>query len=329
MAKKITLREIAALTGTSVSTVSKALNQSPEISENTRRRIIEVARVSHYRAGQQLDIYRDGHQQMIGFLVPDVSNPYFARLWQGVEDIARTHNYSVVACHTQEDPDMEIQQLNRIQQLDLAGLLTVPINEANYQNLRIPFMFLSRCSVTCNTVSYVINNDIRGGYLAAKYLLEQGKRNIYFLSGPENISVATNRTHGFRNAYREKDIPFPKNRVLYDNLQFKDGYRAFERIMKICRPPFGLFCSSDIVAIGALSAARASGYRIPDDVSIVGYDNIPIDQYMDYPLTTIAQADYQIGSHGMKMLAEMISSEEPYRKVNQIMFEPELIVRKT
>ena len=88
MAKKITLREIAALTGTSVSTVSKALNQSPEISENTRRRIIEVARVSHYRAGQQLDIYRDGHQQMIGFLVPDVSNPYFARLWQGVEDIA-------------------------------------------------------------------------------------------------------------------------------------------------------------------------------------------------------------------------------------------------
>ena len=81
MAKKITLREIADLTGTSVSTVSKALNQSPEISENTRRRIIEVARVSHYRVGQQLDIYRDGHQQMIGFLVPDVSNPYFARLW--------------------------------------------------------------------------------------------------------------------------------------------------------------------------------------------------------------------------------------------------------
>ena len=157
MAKKITLREIADLTGTSVSTVSKALNQSPEISENTRRRIIEVARVSHYRVGQQLDIYRDGHQQMIGFLVPDVSNPYFARLWQGVEDIARTHNYSVVACHTQEDPDMEIQQLNRIQQLDLAGLLTVPINEANYQNLRIPFMFLSRCSVTCNTVRTIMS----------------------------------------------------------------------------------------------------------------------------------------------------------------------------
>ena len=99
--------------------------------------------------------------------------------------------------------------------------------------------------------------------------------------------------------------------------------------MKLCRPPFGVFCSSDIVAIGALSAARASGYRIPNEVSIVKYDNITNDQYLDYPLTTIAQADYQIGSHGMKMLAEMISSEEPYRKVNQIMFEPELIARKT
>lgn len=329
MAKKITLREIAALAGTSVSTVSKALNNSPEIPKSTRRRITEIARVNHYHAVRRPDLYQEGSQQMIGFLVPDIANPYFARLWQGVEDIARTYHYSVVACHTQENPEMEIQQLNRILQLDLAGLLTVPVDEENYQNIRIPFMFLSRCSAACNSVSYVINNDFQGGYLAAKYFLESGKRSVYFLSGPEKISVAPNRTQGIRTAFSEKGIPFPKNHIFYNNLQFEDGYRSFERIMKICRPPFGVFCSSDIVAIGALSAARVSGYRIPDEVSIVGYDNITNDQYLDYPLTTIAQADYQIGSHGMKMLAEMISSEEPYRKVNQIMFEPELIVRKT
>ena len=329
MAKKITLKEIAAMTGTSVSTVSKALNQSPEISESTRRRIIEVARASHYQFRRAELSCLEERQQIIGFLVPDVSNPYFARLWQGVEDIARAHNYSVVACHTGEDPVLEVEQLRRIQRLDVAGLLAVPIREANYQNLRIPFLFLSRCSAAFDSASYVINNDFHGAYLAAKYLLAQGKKNVFFLSGPEAISVAANRTQGIQIAFREKNLPFPKSHILYDNLKFKDGHRALERIMKTYRPPFGVFCSSDIVAIGALSAARASGYKIPDEISIVGYDNIENDQFLDYPLTTIAQADYQIGSHGMKMLVEMIASKEPYRQVNQIMFEPEIIIRKT
>lgn len=329
MAKKITLREIAILTGVSVSTVSKALNRNPEISESTRRRIVEVACANHYQFSRAADIYRENRQQMIGFLVPDILNPYFSRLWQGVEDIARMHNYSVVACHTEENATVEIQQLTRIQQLDLAGLLTIPVNEGNYCDIQIPLIFLSRCNSTCDAVSYVVNNDFRGAYLAAKYFLKQGKQNVYFLSGPENISVASNRTQGIFAAFREENLFFSKKHILYDNLQFKDGYRSLERIMKTSRPPFGVFCSSDIVAIGALSAARDSGYRIPDEISIVGYDNIANTQYLDYPLTTIAQADYQIGSHGMKLLAEMIESEGSYRKIEQVMFEPELIIRKT
>ena len=172
-------------------------------------------------------------------------------------------------------------------------------------------------------------DPVCGAYLAANYLLGQGKNSIFFLSGPERISVATSRTQGLQTAFREKNLPFLKSRILYDNLTFKDGYRALGRILRVQRPPFGIFCSSDIVAIGALSAARDSGYKIPEEISIVGYDNIANDQYLDYPLTTIAQADYQIGSHGMKVLVEMITSKEPYHQVNQIMFEPELIIRKT
>lgn len=112
MAKKITLKELAAMTGTSVSTVSKALNQSTEISESTRRRIVEVARASHYQFGKQS--LPEERQKIVGFLVPDVSNPYFARLWRGVEDIAKAHDYSVVACHTGENSELEVEQLMRI-----------------------------------------------------------------------------------------------------------------------------------------------------------------------------------------------------------------------
>lgn len=327
MAKRITLKELAEITGTSVSTVSKALNNSPEISECTRRRIVEAARARHYHTLQS-DV-TEAQPRIIGFLVPDVSNPYFARLWRGVEDIARAHDYSVVACHTGEDPKLELEQLERVRRLNVAGLLAVPIREESYRNLSIPYMFLSRCSAENSAVSYVITNDVRGGYLAANYLLEQGKKNVFFLSGPENISIAASRAQGIQLAFREKNLPFPQSHIYYGNLRYKDGSRTLERILKSYRPPFGVFCSSDIVAIGALSMARACGYKIPEEISIVGYDNSEIDPYLDYPLTTIAQADYQIGSQGMKLLMEVINAQDPYKRVDQVVFEPELVVRKT
>ena len=329
MAKRITLKELAEITGTSVATVSKALNNSPEISECTRRRIVEAARARHYHTFQPDSALLGNPPQIIGFLVPDVSNPYFARLWRGVEYIARAHDYSVVACHTGEDPRLELEQLERVRRLNVAGLLAVPIREESYRSVAIPYMFLSRCSAENNAVSYVITNDVRGGYLAANYLLEQGKKNVFFLSGPENISIAASRAQGIQLAFRERNLPFPRNHVYYGNLTYKDGSRTLERILQSYRPPFGVFCSSDIVAIGVLSMARACGYKIPEEISIVGYDNSEIDQYLDYPLTTIAQADYQIGSQGMKLLMEVITAQEPYKRMDQVVFEPELIVRKT
>ncbi len=329
MAKKSTLRDIAKMTGTSISTVSKALNQSTEISESTRTRIIEAARAIHYSFSRNEKIEWNDNQKLIGFMIPDIGNPYFARLWRGVEDIARTHGYSVVACHTGENPELEIEYLYKIQKSNIDGLLAVPVREANYLSIDIPLVLLSSVSASCDSVSCVVNNDFRGAYLATKYFLEQGKTKIFFLCGPEDMSVAKNRIQGIKTAFREKNLIFRKEHVYYDNLRFKDGHDSMREILKRNKPPFGVFCSSDIVAIGALDMARGSGYKIPEDISIVGYDDIENDQYLDYPLTTIAQADYQIGSHGMKVLLDILDSKGQYRQVKQIMFEPELIIRKT
>ena len=333
MPKKVTLREIANITGVSVSTVSKALNKSSEIPKSTQQRIVEVARSMHYQfngmSGTRNENTADERGRMVGFLVPDVSNPYFARLWAGIEDIARLHNYSVVVCHTGENPKTEIEQIRKIQSLNVSGLLSVPVSESNYHNLDIPLVLLSRIDAACDSFSYVVNNDFRGAYLAAKYFLDQGKTNVFFLSGPGEISVAHNRTQGIKVAFQERNLTFLKSHIIYDNLKFEDGRKNLKEILKNNKTPIGLFCSSDIVAIGALDMARASGRKIPEEISIVGYDNIDNDRYLDYPLTTIAQADYQIGSHGMKTLLDLISEPETYRQVRQIMFEPEIIVRKT
>lgn len=330
MAKSITLKEIAAITGHSISTVSKALNNSPEVSEKTRHRILEVARSSNYFLNNKVDHSLLCRKlRMVGLLIPDVANPYFARLWTGIEDIARANDYAVVACHTCEDPTLEKKQIARLERLDVEGILAIPVNEENYRDTTKPLVFLSRCDITEQQHSYVINNDFRGAYLAVKYLLDQGKKNIFFLSGPKDISVARSRAKGMQTAFREKDLVLTKDNIIYDNLTMKDGRNATESIVRKYHDSIGIFCSSDVVATGALYVARVNNLRIPEDISIVGYDNLEQDSYLDYPLTTIGQADYQIGAQGMKSLLTLLNPVDGLRQSQQITFEPEILIRKT
>lgn len=332
MIRRITLKEIAKIAGCSVSTVSKALNYSNEVSEATKKRILEIARSNNYFFNRADHMLLRGEKRIIGLLIPDVSNPYFSRLWSGIEDIARANDYAVVACHTREDPNLEKEQIQRILHAEVNGILAIPVNEKNYRGIDIPVVLLSRCSVSNNKANYVINNDFRGAYLGAKYLLEQNKKNIFFLSGPKDISVAESRSKGLLNACREYGLPFTENSIYYDNLTLKDGFKTTQKIIKQYRSDqtsIGIFCSSDVVAIGALNAARVNKLRIPEEISIVGYDNLEIDAYMDYQLTTISQADYQIGSQGMKVLLDIMTASDDLSQSHQITFEPEIVIRMT
>jgi len=329
--KNLTIKELAKIAEVSISTASKSLKDSNEISVATKSRILDLARRYNYRPNQVARSLRLNKSTVIGMLVPDNSNLYYAGLLRGAEDIARENNFSIIIGNTSENPEHEREQLNVMLELRVAGLLTTPIQEENYYSINIPFVILSRFNLdefskNCN---YAINNDIKGAYLAAEHLIKQGKKNIFFISGPSEISIAKQRTEGLKKALEKYNLEFRQENILYNYITVEQGYEALLTIARKCSPPFGVFCSSDNLAIGVLAAAREKNYRIPEDMGLVGYDDINIIKYLDYPLTTIHQDIYQIGAQGAKILFDILSEKPKNNLVNQVIFEPELIIRKT
>lgn len=328
--EKITIKDVATKAGVSISTVSKVFNNSNEISADTSEKILHVARELGYSPNQIARSLRTENTKVIGLIVPDSSNLYYAELLKGVQDIASREGYAVIVGNTNEQESLEQNQIEAFRSLQVAGILAAPVNEENYEKLKVPVVFVSRCSsVYRERYSYTITNDFKGACLATEYLTRQGKKNIFFLSGPRQISIATERKEGYCLTLKENGISYNPAYIYWDNLTMEDGYRRFWQIHKMYPEKKGFFCSSDNVAIGVLAGAREAKLEIPEEVGIVGYDNIEILQFLDYPLTTISQAKYEIGAQGGKILLERISQNYEYRYISHITLEPELVIRKT
>lgn len=328
--EKITIKDVATKAGVSISTVSKVFNNSNEISADTREKILQIAREIGYSPNQIARSLRTENTKVIGLIVPDSSNLYYAELLKGVQDIASREGYAVIVGNTNEQEALEQKQIEAFQSLQVAGILAAPVNEENYEKLKVPVVFVSRCSSAYRErYSYTITNDFKGATLATEYLARQGKKDIFFLSGPRQISIAAERRDGYCSSLKKNGIPYNPAYIYWDNLTMEDGYQKFWQIHKLYPGKKGFFCSSDNVAIGVLAGAREAKLQIPEEVGIVGYDNIEILQFLDYPLTTISQAKYEIGAQGGKILLERISHNYEYRYISHITLVPELVVRKT
>lgn len=327
----VTLKDIAKEAGVSVTTVCRALQNKAEISEPTKQKIKELAEKYDYQPNVIARSLRLREMRVLGLLIPDNSNPYFARLVKGVEETAKKNNYAVIVANTNEDTDIEQNAINTLVNLRVAGLLAVPVDVENYIGLKLPLMFLSRFKRKegNNSVNFVINDDFKGSYLATSCLLEKGKNRIYFINGPKGNALSMLRLEGYKKALADSGIPFDEKLVIYGNMTIEDGYNSFKNLIKRTETPFGIICYSDYVAMGVLSAIREQKLSIPDDVSIVGYDDIEMVSYLDVPLTTIKQARYMIGAKGTELLMEIIENSKSFKQLSQIVLEPELVVRKS
>lgn len=330
MNKPITMRDIASIAGTSLSTVSKALNDSSEIPEGTRQRIKKIASEHGYTPNQIARSLRTESNHVVGMIVPDCSNLYYARLLRGAQDVLHEAGFSIVVGNTGENASSEREQITAMVSLRVAGIIATPVCEQSYLSIPVPLVFVSRCDGHFKELfSYTITNDFKGAFLAVEYLLKQGKRDVYFLSGPKNISIATERKRGYVAAHRAVSAECDESKILYGYLSMEDGYRAFEQIHRENPNPKGFFCSSDNIAIGVLAGAREHHLEIPREIGIVGYDDIEMLKFLDFPLTTIRQARYQIGAQGAGLLMDKLHHSHVYHQVNQIIMEPELIIRST
>jgi LacI family transcriptional regulator len=328
-----TLADIARELGVSKMTVSRAINNHPEISPETRARILETAQRMNYRPNQHARALTTNRSYLFGIVVPDLMHSYFAEICRGVEAVARPAGYQNLICSTDEDAANEIGEvealLPRTDGLIVASSL--PPAEAKFyrraikEGAKIVLIDRRLEGLRCPVV---MPDDVLVGLLGTEHLIKLGHRRIGHLRGTV-ASTAAGRFEGYKQALANHRIPFKVSLVRECGFTERDGYEAMSAWIKEGTVPPAIFAANDPAAIGAMRAASDAGLRVPDDVALVGGGNIHYGDMLRVPLTTVAWSTSEMGQAAAHLLIEMIEGKEKKSKNPQIIVEPELVVRES
>jgi LacI family transcriptional regulator len=329
--KRVTIKDIANVTGFSINTVSRALNSKPEIRTETKEKILETATRLGYRPNRLAQGLRLNKTATIGVIVTDVANPFFSALVKGVAKAARDLGYSIILQDTDEDYAGEEEAIQVMLSEQVDGLLITPVQnrKETIEKLaaaRFPFVLLGRYFDDLET-AYVVPNDYQGGFLATEHLLEQGHTRIAMVNGPLHISSARERFQGFSDALAQFTLPIERSLVVTGALTVEDGLDLSRPILKQAPRPSAIVCYSDFVAFGVMQAIREIGLSIPDDIAVIGFDDVRMASCLQVPLTTIRSPKEELGRQAMQVLARRLRGDQDAPVVQQQKLDVELVVR--
>src|SRR5437660_1932802 len=325
-----TLADIARELGVSKMTVSRAINNHPEISPETRARILEAAQSMNYRPNQFARALTTNRSYLLGVIVPDLMHSYFAEICRGVEAIAKPLGYQNLICSTDEDAANEASEvealLPRTDGLILASSASLEESKF-YKRLtreRAKIVLIDRHleGIKCPVVT---TDDVKVGELATEHLLSLGHRRVGHLKGTV-ASTAALRFEGYKHALEKWRVPFDEQLVRECGFAEADGYRATQEWLRSGTLPSAIFAANDPAAIGAMSAIGEAGLKIPADVALVGGGNIHYGDMLRVPLTTVAWSTTEMGQAAARLLIDMVEGKRGTRE-QQIIVEPELVVR--
>lgn len=309
------IREVAQAAKVSVATVSRTLQMPDVVAPHTRSRVQAAIEKLGYAPNAQARMLRTARTHVIVALVPDISNPFFAEVIRGIEQVAHQNGYSVLLGDTQNSRVREraYAQLLATKQAD--GLITLLPH--------VPPMTIPGRAPIVNACEYVKDKSVTSVYVdnvaaareATEYLLALGHRDIAFVTGPMDSPISVDRDRGYEEALTLAGIKRDRKLTAAGDFSVEAGIRAVDTMLAKERRFTAVFCSNDEMAIGALRALKSKGLRVPEDVSVMGFDDIRFARYMDPPLTTVAQPKDELGREAMNMLIELLRGVDvPARK---------------
>jgi LacI family transcriptional regulator, galactose operon repressor len=326
-----TLEDIARALKVSKMTVSRAINNHPEISRQTRERILAVAQKMNYRPNQFARALTTNRSYLIGIVVPDLMHSYFAEICRGVELRARPSGYQNLICSTDEDPRKEIAEiealLSRTDGLIVASAISERETKFYRQLIRDGgrIVLIDRLLEGLK-VSAVITDDVQVGILATRHLLKLGHRRIGHLRGTI-ASTSRQRFDGFISAMAEAGLRVPAEAIRDCGFTEDDGYRAMKSWIADGELPSAIFAANDPAAIGAMTALHAAAIRVPDDIAIVGAGRIHYGDMLRVPLTTVTWSTLEMGQEAASLLLDSITGRS--KTTRQVVVKPELVIRES
>ncbi|MFH4759074.1 substrate-binding domain-containing protein [Vibrio alginolyticus] len=328
-----TMKDIAKLAGVSTSTVSHVINKTRFVSEEISERVNNAAKELNYYAPSALArSLKVNRTKTIGMLVTTSTNPFFGEVVKGVERSCYQKGYSLILCNTEGDNERMRQSINTLLQKRADGLILmcsslegerIDVFE-RYPDIPVVVMDWGPMLFTSDKIQ---DNSLRGGYLAAKYLIDCGHTEIGCITGPLIKHQAQMRYEGYKRAMNEAGLEFNANWIIESDFECEGGYQAFKKMAQRGALPSSIFVSNDMMAMGVINAANELGIKVPDDLSIIGYDDIHIAKFMSPSLTTIHQPKYRLGQAAVETLVRRLDDKSNDAQVVQL--EPTLVVRNS
>ena len=327
-----TIKDVAEKAGVSTTTVSHVINKTRFVSEDLAKRVADAVRELDYQPSGLARSLRTRASGTIGIVIPDITNPFFAEVVRGIEDYCYEHGYSVFLCNSDGTPEKEYHHLKLLREKGVDGFVLVSAGDDResldlLERSDIPKVIIDRQVDRVNIDSVLIDN-FKGGYLATRHLLELGHTRIGCITGPSQLTPSGQRLNGFTQALSEHGIMIDEELVVTGDYRSDSGGKCLVRLMQANIPPTAVFACNDIMAIGAMAAARQLGYNVPAQLSIVGFDDIAMASMVIPKLTTIAQPKRELGETGAKLLLKRIVKEN-HKKETTIVLEPTLVIRES
>lgn len=324
-----TMKDIARLANVSTSTVSHVINNSRFVSDEIREKVMNVVHQLNYTPSALARSLKVKETKTLGMLVTASNNPFFAEVVSAVENYCHQHNYNLILSNTNGDLERLQKSLQTLLQKQVDGLLLM-CTETHFQhhrlNLNLPIVIMDWWPTELNADKICENSEL-GGYMATKSLIQHNHRNIAIITGNLHKPIAQNRLNGYKKALSEANIAVHNEWIIESHFDFEGGVVGMEKILQQPNRPTAVFACSDTIALGAYQTAWRHGLQIPQDISIIGYDDIILAQYLSPPLTTIHQSKQELGKLAVKTLLERIKNIS--KSYSTLTLEPQLIWRES
>ncbi|WP_114974873.1 substrate-binding domain-containing protein [Vibrio cholerae] len=327
-----TMKDIARLAGVSTSTVSHVINKSRFVSDEIAERVNNAAQQLNYAPSALARSLKMNRTKTIGMLVTTSTNPFFGEVVKGVERSCYHQGYNLILCNTEGDNQRMKASINTLLQKRVDGLLLMCSTLEGerldvfdrYPDIPIVVMDWGPILFASDKIQ---DNSLQGGYMAAKHLIECGHKEIGCITGPLIRHQAQMRYEGYKRALAEAGVAINPDWIVESDFECEGGYQAFEKLYQRGKLPSALFVSNDMMAMGVIQAASQRGFRVPDDLSLIGYDDVHIAKFMTPALTTIHQPKYRLGKAAIDTLLYRLENPDTTAQVVQL--EPTLVVRNS
>lgn len=330
MPKKVTIYEVANKANVAISTVSRVLNGSPNVSAATKEKVEKAIKELNFRPQVSARKLASKEPQMLAIAVPSFTTPYFNEVLKGVKDEIKNMDLDIIMYNTgSKNPEEAVQNFFDRGTADAVILLSIDISDDVHDLLQATNTPVIMVNGSHPSYSYIMLNDYRGGYLAGEHLVRQGFERIGMITTYLDSRSSRQRENGFRDALKnfrmeiDEDLFLSGDSTKHGGFTEESGFEAIHKFNEQGKFPDAIFCSNDTQAVGAIYALNQLGMSVPDDIAIMGYDNIKLSKYLD--LTTIDQKMHTIGVEATKRLAGII--KDPEKELFQTTIDPELLER--